>query len=326
MAASTEAANIDQLFNAMVAISTGLFLLVQGALIYALFAFRKRKGDETDAAPIHGNVPLELVWTAIPSMIVLWLAIYSFDVYKSVDSFSNLGDSHMAHGHHAPQVVAASTTSKMTDGNPSTDVALATNEEDTSLVVNVMGLQYAWLFTYPDTGIISGDLHVPINRPVELNIEAKDVIHAFWVPEFRLKQDAIPGQQTHLRFEPNRLGSYTIICAELCGAYHGAMKTRAIVQTPEDYQDWVQSRQVAVQDGSPTIANRGLDRQPTEVMESHLASMGLQPDEMRVAATQTHQAHLAMVDSQTGSTHLDQDNRISELNFGSMSVSPVSAQ
>ncbi len=296
MAASVEAANIDHLFNAMIAIATGLFFLVQGALLYSLFAFRQRKGDDTDAEPVHGNVPLELVWTAIPSMIVLWLAVYSFDVYKSVDSFSNLGDSHMAHGHHAPQVVNVSTPGSVTEKGTTAGVSLAANETSSSLVVNVTGLQYAWLFNYPETGIVSGDLHVPINQPVEINLEAKDVIHAFWVPEFRLKQDAIPGQVTHLRFEPNRLGSYPIICAELCGAYHGAMKTRVIVQSPDDYQEWVQSRQVAVKE-PPPLSTQASDHQPQPDIESHLASMGLHPEAFNAAATQTHQNHLAVADA-----------------------------
>jgi cytochrome c oxidase subunit 2 len=84
-------------------------------------------------------------------------------------------------------------------------------------VVNVKGIQYAWIFTYPETGIVSGELHAPVNRPVQLNMEAGDVIHAFWVPQLRLKQDVIPGQETVLSFTSNQIGQYPIICAELCG-------------------------------------------------------------------------------------------------------------
>ncbi len=82
--ASAQAPQIDRLFNAMMSISTGLFLIIQGALVVSLFRFRQRKGDNTDAAPVHGNIPLEILWTAIPAGIVLWLAIYSFDVYTSL--------------------------------------------------------------------------------------------------------------------------------------------------------------------------------------------------------------------------------------------------
>jgi cytochrome c oxidase subunit II len=246
-AASVEAAQIDNLFDAMMAIATGLFLLVQGALLYSLFAFRKRKDDDTDAAPVHGNIPLEIVWTAIPSAIVLWLAIYSFDVYQSVNSGGFMGSDHMA---HAPsKVVNVSNEIQMADmgSGPS-------NPIDNALVINVKGLQYAWLFYYDGTDIVSGDLHVPAGRPVELNINAQDVIHAFWVPEFRLKQDAVPGVETHLAFTPSVPGNYPVICAELCGAYHGAMKTRVIVDSPDDYEAWYSSRVVAIADSSSDVA------------------------------------------------------------------------
>jgi cytochrome c oxidase subunit II len=246
-AASVEAAQIDNLFNAMMAIATGLFLLVQGALLYSLFAFRKRKDDDTDAAPVHGNIPLEIVWTAIPSAIVLWLAIYSFDVYQSVNSGGFMGSDHMAHAQS--KVVNVSNQTLMADmgSGPS-------NPINNSLVINVKGLQYAWLFYYDGTDIVSGDLHVPVGRPVELNINAQDVIHAFWVPEFRLKQDAVPGVETHLAFTPSVLGNYPVICAELCGAYHGAMKTRVIVESPDDYEAWYSSRVVAMADSSSDVA------------------------------------------------------------------------
>lgn len=282
-AAAAEAVEIDRLFTAMIAIATGLFLLVQGALLYSLFAFRRRSDDETDAAPIHGDVSLEIVWTAIPAMLVLWLGIYSFDVYQSIDSVGTMSANHMAHQHGGMEQVVAS------DGATSAyDPTFVANPGDSDaeinpavatdiiapLVVNVDALQYAWLFTYPDTGIISGELHLPVNRPITLNITARDVIHAFWVPEFRLKQDAVPGQVTHLNFQPTQEGIYPVICAELCGAYHGAMKTRSIVHSVAEYQAWVDSQLVA--SGSP--ANSVAQAAAPDMLsplEQHAAVMGL---------------------------------------------------
>ena len=293
-AASVEAARIDQLFNAMVAIAVGLFLLVQGALVYSLFAFRQRPGDDTDAEPVHGNVAMEIVWTAVPSVVVLWLAIYSFDVYQSVNSGGYIGAVHMAHAHPQVEVVSASATESApgatahkalasTDGSEPTQATPATNSNE-PLVVDISGFQYAWLVTHRDTGIISGDLHVPLNRPVELNLTSRDVIHAFWVPQFRLKQDVIPGQETHLRFIPNRLGTYPIICAELCGAYHGAMKTQVIVQSLEDYQAWEQSRQVAAQPDPAQVALSPQEQRPDVFLAPHLHSMKLPTDLAMVPA------------------------------------------
>lgn len=249
VAASAEAGQIDGLFNAMIAIATGLFLLVQGALLYSLFAFRRKKGDDTDAEPVHGNVPLEIVWTAIPSAIVLWLAIYSFDIYQTVNSGGFVSNDHMAHAGHSKVVQVANQTQMADMG-----AGPANTPAEGSLVINVKGLQYAWLFYYDGTDIVSGDLHIPANRPVELNINAQDVIHAFWVPEFRLKQDAVPGVETHLAFTPQKPGNYPVICAELCGAYHGAMKTRVIVETPEDYETWYNSRITAAAPERSAIA------------------------------------------------------------------------
>ncbi|MEO0377433.1 MAG: cytochrome c oxidase subunit II, partial [Cyanobacteria bacterium P01_A01_bin.17] len=213
---------------------------------------------------VHGNVPLEIVWTAIPSAIVLWLAIYSFDVYQSVNSGGVMGSDHMAHAHS--KVVNVSNQTQMADMGSG-----MSNPIDDSLVINVKGLQYAWLFYYDGTDIVSGDLHVPAGRPVELNINAQDVIHAFWVPEFRLKQDAVPGVETHLAFTPSQPGNYPIICAELCGAYHGAMKTRVIVETPEDYETWYSSRVVATTDNSSDVA-------ATSHADHQMASLTPEPD------------------------------------------------
>ncbi|NCJ07845.1 cytochrome C oxidase subunit II [Synechococcales cyanobacterium C] len=306
--ASVEADSIDQLFNTMMAIATGLFLLVQGALVYSLFAFRRRKDDDnSDAEPIEGNVLLELVWTAVPTVIVMWLSIYSFDVYKSVNSGGYIGPNHMAHA-HPEQTVAAQPGAAIAaplgnnlhthlGSNTVADLPDFLQYEDPNdvvpseppLAVNVNGLQYAWIFTYPDSGIVSGEMHLPVNRAVELNISATDVIHAFWVPEFRLKQDAIPGSETHLSFTANRVGNYPVICAELCGAYHGAMKTRVLVQTPEDFQAWIDSQTVAAQDTQTTLAAR-TGAKPDQFLHPHLDSMGL-PTTLDASAQTLPQMH-----------------------------------
>ena len=107
-----------------------------------------------------------------------------------------------------------------------------------ALPVEVTALQFAFLFHYPKGDIISGELHVPVDQPVSLRLESKDVIHAFWVPEFRIKQDVIPGQPTILNFTPTKPGRYPIICAELCGPYHGGMRSTVIVEAPNDYKEW----------------------------------------------------------------------------------------
>jgi cytochrome c oxidase subunit 2 len=166
------------------------------------------------------------------------------------------------------------------------------------VTVNVLGLQYAWIFTYPDLGITSGELHLPAGKNVRLNIKAQDVIHAFWLPEFRLKQDTIPGTESELRFTPKRVGDYPIICAELCGPYHGAMGSRLYVQAPEDYDAWVKE-QIPPPATDATAADleklMGRDRTSSDYLAPIAAQVGLdaktleqlhpQPDAQAIAPT-----------------------------------------
>ena len=106
-------------------------------------------------------------------------------------------------------------------------------------VVEVTGQQFAWSFHYPDSNVTSGVLAIPIGQTTELKLQAKDVIHSFWVPEWRMKEDAVPGITTDLLVTPTKVGTYTVICTELCGLGHALMRAQALVLTQEDYDKWV---------------------------------------------------------------------------------------
>jgi cytochrome c oxidase subunit 2 len=261
IAASREAELVDGLFDAMMAVSIGLFLLVQGALAIALVKFRRRPGDLTDGPHIHGNIPLEILWTAIPTVIVFVIGMYSFDVYRQLGGFdpsvaedSGVVQVAMASDSDSPAPLLDSARIKPSHHHLALGIGAFPEDEGkpADLVVDVMGIQYAWIFTYPNAGITTAELHVPVDREVQLNLKAQDVIHAFWLPEFRLKQDAIPGQPGELRFKPRRVGEYPVICAELCGPYHGGMVTKLFVDSPQDYEDWLQS-QIASKDESNPV-------------------------------------------------------------------------
>jgi cytochrome c oxidase subunit 2 len=118
------------------------------------------------------------------------------------------------------------------------------------LVVNVTGEQFTWTFTYPDAGIESGDLRIPVDRQVELRMTAVDVIHDLYVPEFRVKQDVVPGVTTRLIIDPNRVGTYPVICAELCGLGHSTMRSRAVVMPQDEYQAWITAAKRRVESAS----------------------------------------------------------------------------
>lgn len=278
VAASADASDVDDLFNLMMTIATGLFLLIEGVLVICMFRFRRKKGDLTDGPSIEGNIPLEIVWTAIPTLIVFVLAIYSFEIYNQMgglDPMASRGGMMAMHnhgGHNMDNMVAMGETndSRMAIGigkSPSVG-------DDPALVVDVNGLQYAWIFTYPETGIVSGDLHIPKDRRVQLNMQAADVIHAFWLPEFRIKQDVMPGQISKLSFVANREGTYPVICAELCGSYHGGMKTTMTVDSPEAFDEWVQSRTVAIAD-QDSVAVNPRDLSDAEFLQAYAEELGV---------------------------------------------------
>ncbi len=229
--ASTNASVYDELFKVLFSIGAILFIGMTGLVIYSLFRFRRRPGELGDGIAIEDNLPLEIFWTAIPTVVILFVGLYSYDIYDRMGGMQTL-----QHGGHDHAVMI--TEEKIWGGIGSGSIESSTESPMTALPVEVTALQFAFLFHYPKGDIISGELHVPVDQPVSLRLESKDVIHAFWVPEFRIKQDVIPGQPTILNFTPTKPGRYPIICAELCGPYHGGMRSTVIVEAPNDYKEW----------------------------------------------------------------------------------------
>lgn len=286
--ASEQAPLVDRFFGVMVTIGTALFLVVQGAILLFAIQFRQRPGDETDGVPIEGNFSLEIVWTAIPAIIVIGLGIYSVDVYEQMGGFAHPGHGMMAH-HSAPVV---DTTIPVSVGDLATD-AMGPSEAQPSakygftgvasgaakpadLVVNVLGMQYAWLFTYPESGITLGELHVPKGKSVQLNLKAQDVIHSFWVPQFRVKQDVMPGQSAEFGFVATKVGTFPVVCTELCGSYHGSMRTQLIVHEPEDYDAWLAATQVAqANSAGQVIAANPAERSDAEFLAPYAEAIGV---------------------------------------------------
>ena len=232
VSASENAPIYDELFQVLFTIGAILFIGIFGLLVFSLIRFRRRDDQLGDGIAIEGNLPLEIFWTAVPAIVVLFVGLYSYDIYDRMGGMVPLGHEGMAH--HA---TADSHDERIWGGISST----AVDGDATPLPVEVTAMQFAFLFHYPEGDIIAGELHVPANRPVTLRMEAKDVIHAFWVPEFRIKQDVIPGQPTQLSFTATRPGSYPIVCAELCGPYHGGMRSTVVVEEPEAWEAWFNS-------------------------------------------------------------------------------------
>ena len=232
--ASANAPIYDELFQVLFTIGAILFIGIVGLLIFSLIRFRRRDDQLGDGIAIEGNLPLEIFWTAVPAVVVLFVGLYSYDIYDRMGGMVPLGHGEMTHQHSA---MASSSDERIWGGLSS----VAIDGGASALPVEVTAMQFAFLFHYPEGDIMAGELHVPANRPVTLRMEAKDVIHAFWVPEFRIKQDVIPGQPTQLSFTATRPGSYPIVCAELCGPYHGGMRSTVVVEEPEAWEAWFNS-------------------------------------------------------------------------------------
>ncbi len=230
--ASSNATVYDELFKVLFSIGTILFLGIVGLVIYSLIRFRRKPGQIGDGLAIEDNLPLEIFWTAVPTIVILFVGLYSYDIYDRMGGMQSL-----QHANHNSQQMAAN--QRIWGGIGSGSIS-ANNMEGKvgALPVEVTAMQFAFLFHYPKGDILTGELHVPVGEPVSLRMESKDVIHAFWVPEFRIKQDVIPGQPTILNFTPTKPGRYPIICAELCGPYHGGMRSTVVVEESNDYQTW----------------------------------------------------------------------------------------
>lgn len=285
--ASQQAPLVDGFFNIMVSIATALFLVVEGTILIFLVKFRRRSGDDTDGVHVEGNFPLEVFWTAVPSIIVIALGIYSVDVYQQMGGFEPGSHPGMAHvAHNSGTAIAATLNDASTDellsASPANTAKYgfgATPEElgkSPDLVVNVTGMQFAWVFNYPETGVSTGELHVPVGTDVQLNLSATDVIHSFWVPQFRLKQDAIPGIPTELRFVATKPGTYPVVCTELCGGYHGSMRSQVVVHnSQQEFESWLEENRIAQQDMKEAVAVNPANLSTSEFLAPYTQQLGV---------------------------------------------------
>jgi cytochrome c oxidase subunit 2 len=216
--ASAESVLIDNLFSFLTTLGTFIFLGVIGTLSYSVLFQRADKYDESDGPPIEGNIKLEIIWTAIPFALVIWIAVYSYQIY---DQMSVLGP--MEHVHMMASAQAASLENDL--------------KVDTTENIEVFSRQWSWEFRYGD--VTSTELHLPNNQRIKLALHSSDVIHGFFIPAFRLKQDIIPGQVIDFEFTPIREGKYRLRDSQYSGTYFAAMQTDVVVQSPEAYQKWL---------------------------------------------------------------------------------------
>jgi cytochrome c oxidase subunit 2 len=211
--ASAQAAPIDRLFNVQFKLIAFLFSLIMVIMLYSIVVFRRKPGDTEDGAHITGNTKLEVLWTVVPLLTVLYIA------YLGAQS-----------------------------------LAETLRIDPQAMVINVTARQWSWAFEYPDYKITSTTLNLPVNHQVLLKMSSNDVIHGFWVPEFRVKQDVLPGRVVELRVTPTMIGQYKVRCSVICGTSHALMEQGVVVQSDADFRAWVTEQQSA---GSADPVERG---------------------------------------------------------------------
>lgn len=214
VAAGEEAKAVDRLFLVEYIIMSIIFGVVVGLFLHSLLYFRAAKDDRSDGVFIHGHNALEFGWTVIPALIVTILGIYA--LIEFIDIFK---------------------------------------EEDNEYVIKVTGQQWAWTFEYPDNpeteaedGFISDELVLLQDQPIKLEMNSLDVIHSFWVPELRIKQDVTPGVETIYRVTPTLAGDYGVRCTEICGLNHSLMLADVRVVDQSTYNRWVEEKLAELQD------------------------------------------------------------------------------
>ena len=203
---STYGADIDWLFSLIQWITGVIFLGVIVGLLAFVVKYRHREGRR--ATYTHGSTVLEVLWTIVPAIILIVLFMLSQSIWWSIKG----------------------------------------SVPDSNFQVHVTAKQFNWEVTYPgpdgqfgtdDDLTLENELHVPINTVVVVTLQSRDVIHSFFLPNLRLKQDAVPGREIRAWFEATQPGRYELPCAELCGFGHSGMLGYLTVSSPEDYSKWV---------------------------------------------------------------------------------------
>lgn len=137
------------------------------------------------------------------------------------------------------------------------NLAQVRSADPNAMIIKVTAQQWAWKFDYPESGVSSDELHVPVGQQVLLQMTSRDVIHSFWVPEFRVKQDVVPGRTTELRVTPIRIGDYEVRCAELCGTSHAYMRAKVVIASQTDFDTWMNQQVALAQQAAQTPEGRG---------------------------------------------------------------------
>ena len=224
--ASTAAPYVDNLFALETGIGTFILVGCSAVIAWTLLFNRAPKYDLDDGDPIEGNLTLEIIWTLIPLLVVLAIAWHTIGVNHTL---ATLG------GKQRLASVAPGATGSLSLATGSLPI---TNDSTEIGPIQVIARQWSWEFIYPN-GVRSSELHLPVDRPIHFRLISMDVLHGFYIPAFRLKQDLIPGSVIDYRLTPSRQGRYRLRDSMFSGAYFAANQTDVVVETGADYEAWL---------------------------------------------------------------------------------------
>jgi cytochrome c oxidase subunit 2 len=194
----------SSLFRILLSMAAVVFVIVEGGIIFAVIRFRHKKEDSSEPDQVHGNIPLEIIWTVIPVLLVIILFILTINTMNGIA---------------APPAAT------------------------TDIKVNVVGHQWWWEFDYPDQKITTADeLVIPVGQPVQITLTSADVVHSFWVPELAGKTDVVPGQTNHMWLTADHAGTFAGQCAEFCGIEHALMRMNIVAVSEADFEAWVKNQ------------------------------------------------------------------------------------
>lgn len=234
--ATAEAQEVDNLFSFLTSIGAFVFIGLTGMIVYSIAFSRAPRDDWSHGHALRQDWRLETVWTVAPLVLVLWLAAQSFRIYQALDL---QGLTPIVHLHLMEEPAYA----QPTEVNP--------QQKPAAEEIEVMARQWSWSFRYPGSNVTSTELHLPVNQAVRLKLESADVLHGFYVPEFRVKQDIIPNRAITFTVTPLREGKYQLRDSQFSGTYFALMDATVIVQSSAEYQQWL----AQAANRTPTPAN-----------------------------------------------------------------------
>jgi cytochrome c oxidase subunit II len=209
------------LFSFETGIGTFVFGAVVSVMTWVIVMHRAEKYDESDAEPIEGNTRLEVIWTVIPLLLVMAIAVYAMRVNTKLGVLGPMEHIHLA--------------------NPVEDQGGYAADRLPAEQVEVIARQWSWEFRYPDAKVSTTELHLPVDQPVTFRLVSDDVMHGFYIPAFRLKQDVIPGRAINFNLTPTREGRYRLRDSQFSGTWFAANQADVVVESADEYQAWLQN-------------------------------------------------------------------------------------